>query len=218
VGTVNFKGKSYEVDSQGFLVNRKDWDENFTIGIAPKLQITQNLTEKHQEVIRYMRNACALNGVCPTVYETCNANGLSLDSMKQLFPTGYLRGACVLAGLSYKECYLPYPKCDIISKEESSGKSDKTYRVDVRGFLIDPSEWDEDFAIHTAYNLKMQQGLTAKHWKIINYIRDCYKKNGVVPGLYQTCSENQLDLEELERLFPDGYHRGAVKISGLRAR
>ena len=29
---------------------------------------------------------------------------------------------------------------------------------------------------------------------------------------------NLIDLDELQKLFPDGYHRGAVKIAGLRVR
>ena len=33
---------------------------------------------------------------------------------------------------------------------------------------------------------------------------------------YETCADNEVEIEDLERLFPDGYHRGAVKISGLR--
>jgi tRNA 2-thiouridine synthesizing protein E len=34
----------------------------------------------------------------------------------------------------------------------------------------------------------------------------------------ETCEATDLDIAELERLFPDGYHRGAVKIAGLRLR
>jgi tRNA 2-thiouridine synthesizing protein E len=38
------------------------------------------------------------------------------------------------------------------------------------------------------------------------------------PSVTETCEVNDLDIEELEQLFPDGYHRGAVKIAGLRLR
>ena len=34
----------------------------------------------------------------------------------------------------------------------------------------------------------------------------------------ETCEANDIDIDELEQLFPDGYHRGAVKIAGLRLR
>jgi len=39
---------------------------------------------------------------------------------------------------------------------------------------------------------------------------------GLVPTLYETCTASDLELEDLERLFPDGYQRGVVKIAGLR--
>ena len=58
--------------------------------------------------------------------------------------------------------------------------------------------------------------LTDKHWQIINFLRKSFEKNNMVPTIYETCEANGIDLEELEKLFPDGYHRGAVKIAGLR--
>jgi sulfur relay (sulfurtransferase) DsrC/TusE family protein len=57
-----------------------------------------------------------------------------------------------------------------------------------------------------------------KHWQIIKYLRERYEKDKEVPTVYETCEENNIELEELEQLFPDGYHRGAVKIAGLRVR
>jgi tRNA 2-thiouridine synthesizing protein E len=64
----------------------------------------------------------------------------------------------------------------------------------------------------------MPGGLSESHWNIIHFLRDRFVKNGTVPTVYETCGDNGIDLEELERLFPDGYHRGAVKIAGLRVR
>lgn len=216
--TFSYKGKKYKIDSGGFLLDRRDWDENFAEGMASSAGLQGGLDGKQLDIIRFLRNACIINGVCPTVYETCKLNGLNLTSIEKLFPAGYLRGACKLAGLSYKECFLPYPKCAVVSDEEESCDREKVYRVDVRGFLVDPDEWDEEFAVHASHNLKMRQGLTTRHWDIIRYIRDAHRKTGAIPNLYQTCRETHIELDELERLFPDGYHRGAVKISGLRAR
>jgi tRNA 2-thiouridine synthesizing protein E len=58
--------------------------------------------------------------------------------------------------------------------------------------------------------------LTDRHWKIIKYLRDRFQKTQEVPTIYETCEANQITIEELEYLFPDGYHRGAVKLAGLR--
>ncbi|HDS01083.1 MAG TPA: hypothetical protein ENO22_06335 [candidate division Zixibacteria bacterium] len=58
--------------------------------------------------------------------------------------------------------------------------------------------------------------LSERHWQIIHYLRDRFAKKNEIPTVYETCEDNKIDLDDLERLFPDGYHRGAVKISGLR--
>jgi len=96
---------------------------------------------------------------------------------------------------------------------------DKTYEKDMRGFLVYPDEWDEYYATFRAYDMKIPGGkLTEDHWKIIRFLRESWEKNNTVPNVYETCEATGFQLEELERLFPDGYHRGAVKIAGLKVR
>ena len=60
--------------------------------------------------------------------------------------------------------------------------------------------------------------LTDRHWQIIRYLRSRFERTGAVPTVYETCTANDIELDELERLFPDGYHRGAVKVAGLCVR
>lgn len=64
--------------------------------------------------------------------------------------------------------------------------------------------------------MKMPVGLSEKHWKIINYLRDRYQAEKCVPTVFQCCGENNIEMDDLAELFPDGYQRGAVKIAGLR--
>ena len=64
----------------------------------------------------------------------------------------------------------------------------------------------------------MPDKLTQGHWQVIKFLRESFKKSGRVPTVYETCEAFRIDIDELERLFPDGYHRGVVKISGLRVR
>jgi len=66
--------------------------------------------------------------------------------------------------------------------------------------------------------MKIPGGMSDKHWQIIHFLRNYYSKNNCVATVYETCEANNIEIEELERLFPDGYHRGAVKIAGLRVR
>jgi len=209
-----FMNKVYEVDSEGFLLDSNQWDEDFANGMAAEAKIEDGLTREHWDVIYFIRNTFKELGRCPLIYQTCKAQGIRLNRLRDLFPTGYLRGACKLAGITYKQGYVKHAWVSNIPE----ALFEKVYQVDVRGFLIDSYEWDERFAVYKAFEMKMPEKLGARHWQIIYFIRESFEKNKQVPTVYETCDVNQIDIDELERLFPDGYHRGAVKIAGLRVK
>jgi len=210
------KGKDYSLDSIGFLADPEQWDENFVEGMALQLRIEKGLTREHWDVLYSIRNRFEETGICPTIFETCRENNLRRKQLKKLFLTGYHRGACKLAGISFSDS-LKQQQVLYSAEGLHAVASNKSYTVDVRGFLIDPDEWDEHYAIHRAYEMKIPGGkLTEKHWQIIRFLRENFKKNKDIPTVYETCEGNQIGLEDLEQLFPDGYHRGAVKIAGLR--
>ncbi|MGC1401877.1 MAG: TusE/DsrC/DsvC family sulfur relay protein [Thermodesulfobacteriota bacterium] len=219
MGSFSHKGKAYEVDSVNFLTNFNDWDENFAEGLAPQLGIPQGLTKEHWDVLNWIRQYFGGKGVCPNVYETCRGCGLRISEMRRLFPTGYWRGACKLAGLISGGAHLG-PTFHPISLPETipfMEAYNKTYEIDVRGFLVNPDDWDEYYAVYRAHEMKIHGGkLSDGHWKIIKFLREGYQKNKEIPTIYETCEANQIDIKELERLFPDGYHRSAVKLAGLR--
>ncbi len=215
----SYKGKEYEVDSLDFLTKLNDWDQNFAEGMALRLKIPRALTKEHWDVINWIRKTFLETGVCPNIYETCRECGLRIAEMRKLFPTGYWRGACKLAGMISGGAHLG-PAFDPSYVPETIPFMDaynKTYEIDVRGFLVNPDDWDEYYTIYRAHEMKIHGGkLNDKHWQIIKYLRESFKKNKAVPTIYETCEANQVDLKELEQLFPDGYHRGAVKLAGLR--
>jgi tRNA 2-thiouridine synthesizing protein E len=218
---ISFKNQIYSIDSEGFLLDYDRWDENFAERMAPEVKIPEGLTQEHWKVIHFIRERFKQNRACPLVYETCKANGLHLKDLRALFPTGYLRGACKLAGITYKERLIDYygeKGPEFWAEGIRPELEEKIYWVNVRGFLIDPAQWDQNYAIHKAHEMKMKEELSDEHWKIIHFLRDFFEQNGFVPTVYETCEANQIEMDELERLFPDGYHRGAVKIAGLRAR
>jgi len=217
MNTIRYKGKTFNTDDLGFLVDYRDWSEEFAEAIASEHKIPAGLTRKHWEIIYFIRGTVKDMGKCPLVYQTCKMNDLRLQELKELFPTGYLRGVCKLAGLSYRESYLHhYSYLPLEPKPAFEEDLEKQYCTDVRGFLINPDDWDEQFAIIRAQDLKMPDNLTPKHWEIIHYLRDYYQKNHTVPTVYETCEAFKLEISDLGELFPDGYHRGAVKIAGLR--
>lgn len=208
--------KQYEVDSYGFLIDPRKWDENYAEALAEELEIPDGLTDKHWKIIRFIRNYIQQNNVCPNIYTTCRNFKLKLKDLQKLFPTGYHRGACKLAGLTYKEGYVKYYYWDNVKKPITEHSMEKTYHVDCNGFLLTPEEWDEQFAICKGLELKMQSPLSEKHWNVIKFLRDYYTTFDKLPNIYETCEANYLDIADMEMLFPDGYHRGAVKLSGLR--
>jgi len=209
----------FNTDDAGFLVNPDQWNEHFSRQKAGDVGIPHGLTKEHWDVINYIRNMYRIAGRCPLVYETCRRCGLTRQDLKRLFPTGYLRGACKLAGISYREGYLSQAQLPTTAHDLNYITFKKTYAVDVRGFLVNPADWDEYFASYRAYDMKLPGGrLTDDHWRVIHYLRRRQSETGEIPTLYETCEANNLDLNQLEQLFPDGYHRGLVKIAGLRVR
>ena len=224
--TITLGEKKYSVDMEEYLSAFNDWDENFARGIAPKVGIISGLSEDHWQIINFIRDYFKRTGKCPLVYETCRTNRLPLRKLQKLFPAGYLRGACKVAGVTYKEGYyaptrshlLDQPFQEKLAKAATTGdQAEKTFEVDIQGFLINPREWDKRYAIYKAHEMKMPK-LTDIHWQVINFLRQSFEKNNLVPTIYETCEACDIDLEELQKLFPDGYHRGAVKIAGLRTR
>jgi tRNA 2-thiouridine synthesizing protein E len=218
MATFEFQDKAYEVDDQGFLLNPEQWDENFARGMAPLVGIPGELTNEHWCIIVFIRNTYTETGRSPMVHEIGKDSGLKLADLKRLFPSGYLRGACKLAGLTYMEeevhsSWLPTQRMTRVT----TPLAQRVYRVNIRGFLIDPSEWDEEYAVLRARDMKMLD-LTPDHWRIIRFLRERFERTKTVPTVFETCDVNKIDIEELGRLFPDGYHRGAVKIAGLRER
>jgi len=211
-------GREYKVDSKGFLMDPNDWDKNFAEGMAPGIGITDGLTSQHWKVISFLRNSFESMNTCPLVYVACRENDLGLGDIKRLFPAGYLRGACKLAGVTHREAYLKYVWQEHNFQHHLSRYRNSSYEIDDLGFLTNPDDWDENFALRQAYEMGMPNLLTDKHWRIIRFLRDRYRVTGEVPTIYETCEINSLKLEDLERLFPDGYHRGAVKIAGLKVR
>jgi tRNA 2-thiouridine synthesizing protein E len=210
-----FNGKTYEVDDQNFLIRYDEWDEDFAVGMAKELLMTSGVTDDHWKIIRYIREEFQKTGICPLVYQTCRANKLKSKTLKNLFPTGYLRGACLLAGITYKNRWINYygEASPMTGQPKETAPREKTYRIDVYGFLVDANEWDEAFAVNRA--IEMNIHMTDKHWQIIHYLRGTFGKNKKVPNVFESCEANQIEIDDLETLFPAGYHRCAVKIAGL---
>lgn len=214
----------YRVDRQGFLEDFHHWDEGFAEAMAPQAGIEGGLGEDHWRVIRSIRDAFEKTGECPLVFRTCRVSGIPPRELKSLFPAGYTKGACRLAGITFRDRFMDYYGENLFRKvpeappEPVPDRSDKEYRVDTFGFLVDPGEWDEDYAENKAREMKVPGGLTERHQELVLAIRQLFSETGTVPSVSEACEALDMEMDELEGLFPDGYVRGAVKIAGLSLR
>jgi tRNA 2-thiouridine synthesizing protein E len=215
MGQVVHRNRTYDVDSLGYLVDVRAWDEGFAEGMAPAAGIDGGLSEEHWKVVYFLRRFLEEHGTCPPVFLTCRSNGLRLADLRRLFPAGYQRGACRVAGLNY---LVGYSNQWVDAKPEgfTARFGDREYPVDAQGFLLNANDWDEAFAAGTATGLGIAGALSPRHWAVLRFLRDSFAAGGTIPTVYETCERNEVELEELEALFPTGYHRGAVKLAGLR--
>jgi len=213
----SYKGVVYQIDDQGCLLDPRAWNQDFAEGMARECGIPA-LSKDHWRAIDFVRDNFIKTGVCPTIYATCKTTGLPPKEMQKLFPAGYHRGLCRVAGVHYRVSQLDYSAHVRQSVADLRAlNNDKVYRTDVRGFLVDPEEWDEDFARHRITEMCLPKAeMTVEHWQVINSLRESWRNDHRIPTIYETCESCNVDLGKLEELFPDGYHRGAIKAAGLR--
>ncbi len=209
---ISFGGsKQYTLDEHGYLDSPEQWDEAFAEGIAGRLGISGGLTPGHWEFIRYLRGKFVKDKTVPLVVQACKDNKIGINQLASLFPTGYHRGACKIAGINYRFMIDSNPWL----KYESYSVLKSKYRVTETGFLESFSEWDERFAEIVASEWKLPEGLTDKHWQMIQYLRVYFDNTGTIPTVYAFCKANGIEVKELGDLFPDGYRRGACRAAGL---
>jgi tRNA 2-thiouridine synthesizing protein E len=209
--TLVLNSKSYTLDKFGFLSPSDQWDENFADGMSRRLGIYDGLTEKHWDFLKYLRKKFLEEETVPLVVMACADNKLRLWEFRKLFPAGYHRGACKIAGINYKFMF----DVNHWHTYENPPPPDPRFKATPTGFLEDFSEWKEDFAHRIAQEWKIPSGLTERHKEVIGFLRDYYEKNKNIPTVFETCDANDMSLEELMALFPEGYRRGACRIAGL---
>jgi len=91
---------------------------------------------------------------------------------------------------------------------------DLTLEVNEDGFIKEPERWNDAVAAALAATDGVAV-LTAKHWKVVRYIRDHYLEFHVPPLVRKLCKQTGFQLKEIYDLFPAGPAKGACKVAGL---
>ena len=87
-----------ERDAEGFLVDPQQWNEEIAIEIAQEAG-TPELTPRHWQVVRYMREAYLASGEAPSIRTLGKASGVQIKELYELFPKGPAKLAAKIGGI-----------------------------------------------------------------------------------------------------------------------
>lgn len=101
---MEFQGRHYEVDEDGYIQNLNDWSRELAEHIAGLEDI--NMTDAHWEVVRILREYFAKYQIAPPIKTLVKEIGKIFGQEKantkylyELFPGGPAKQACKIAGL-----------------------------------------------------------------------------------------------------------------------
>jgi len=102
--TLAIAGKSIPLDDQGYLVDPADWSEDVAAALARQEDIV--LDGAHWAVLRFIRDYYEQHQIAPdarhvmkhlAAYRGAASGGR--NDLFQLFPYGYVKQACKIAGM-----------------------------------------------------------------------------------------------------------------------
>ena len=91
-------GTEIELNEEGFLTDPSQWNEEIAVELARRDGIDP-LTDRHWQVIRFMRSEYEAKGTGPTVRVLGKTSGVSIKELYQLFPKGPAKLAAKIAGI-----------------------------------------------------------------------------------------------------------------------
>lgn len=102
--TINVNGATIETDSEGYLVDPAQWDEQVAEILAARQGV--DLGEEHWRVIRFMREfyeerqvAADARFVMRFLADELGHGKAARSRLFNLFPYGYVQQACKIAGM-----------------------------------------------------------------------------------------------------------------------
>ena len=98
MGTLEVSGKTLELDTDGHLAAREDWNEEVAAVFAKEEGI-EELNDRHWIVINFMRKVFDEKGDAPSIRKLTKESGVDTKELYALFPKGPAKKAAKVAGL-----------------------------------------------------------------------------------------------------------------------
>jgi len=95
VTTIN--GTEVDVDSEGFMTEYDQWNEDIARGLAAQIGI--DLTEDHWRVIKFLREDFKAQGTTPMLRRVAKLSGVPTKDLFRLFPKKPAKKMAYIAGI-----------------------------------------------------------------------------------------------------------------------
>ena len=96
--TTTLDGAPVDLDPEGFFLVPEQWKPEMADEIARENGI-ETLTDRHRQVIDYMRATYLDTGSAPSIRTLGKASGVPVKELYQLFPKGPAKLAAKIAGI-----------------------------------------------------------------------------------------------------------------------
>ena len=100
MATKNFGGVNVDVNDEGYMTDSSQWNKDVAAGIAAEEGV--ELTEKHFEVLDFMRNKVA-EGSTLTIRGINKSGVVDAKTFYQMFPGAPLKKSTKIAGVPKPE-------------------------------------------------------------------------------------------------------------------
>ena len=97
MATKTYAGQTVEVNDEGYMVDASQWNKEIAAEIAKEEGI--ELTEKHYEVLDFLRNASE-KGDTLTIRRVGKSGIVDIKGLYKLFPGGPLKHSSRIAGIA----------------------------------------------------------------------------------------------------------------------
>ena len=98
MSTATIAGTTVDLDAEGFLTDPTQWNEAIATELAREAGI-EELTARHWQVIRFMREAYLRDGQAPSIRSLGKRSGVPIKELYQLFPKGPAKLAARIGGI-----------------------------------------------------------------------------------------------------------------------